>query len=81
MNATNISAVVDGWSVVRIHLCLPVDFLKKVDDGAKDRYISRSDFIRLALMEKLDAKSMFADDEFDEMLKREFGDNGDDKDD
>lgn len=47
------------YSMARIHISLPVQFLKKVDCGAINQLMSRSDFIRLALMEKLNVQSLF----------------------
>ena len=37
----------------RIHLILPEDFLEELDQLRRDCGLSRSDYIRLALMEKM----------------------------
>jgi metal-responsive CopG/Arc/MetJ family transcriptional regulator len=37
----------------RIHLILPEDFLNELDELRRDCGLSRSDYIRLALMEKM----------------------------
>ena len=38
---------------VRIHITLPASFLKKVDEEARRRLLTRSVFIRLALMNEM----------------------------
>jgi hypothetical protein len=42
----------------RIHVILPKDFLKALDQEARNSYLSRSEFIRLALMQKMCVKSL-----------------------
>ncbi len=45
-------------SNTKVHLVIPRAFLVDVDKAAKACWMSRSDYIRVALMEKMDKKSL-----------------------
>ena len=43
---------------IRIHVSIPANFVKLMDQAAASRFMSRSDFIRFALMDKLNIQSL-----------------------
>jgi len=61
----------------RVHILLPKEFLKELDEQAQVSLLNRSDFIRQALMEKMARKSLIKDHSsilpaLDEMEPAEF---------
>ena len=49
-------------STQTINISLPKELVKKIDDAAKTEFASRSDYIRQALVSKLRADKVHADD-------------------
>jgi len=49
-------------STQTINISLPKELIKRIDDAAKSEYASRSDYIRQALVGKLKADQVQADD-------------------
>ena len=47
------------YRMARVHISVPAQFLAKIDHEAINHLMSRSDFIRLALMKKLNVQSLF----------------------
>lgn len=53
-------------NLARIHLTLPTAFLKDLDEAARNNLMSRSDYIRMALMEKMNRRNLVESPEQDE---------------
>lgn len=47
-------------AMVKVHVSLPVEFLQDLDERAAALWMSRSSYIRLALMEKMQRQSLVA---------------------
>ena len=58
----------DDFKLVRIHLTVPRQFLNKIDKQAINHLMTRSDYIRMSLMEKMNITSLF-EDELDKLYR------------
>ncbi len=49
--------------MTRIHVSMPEGFLADLYESAKEMYVSRSDYIRIALMEKMGRQNLVSEAE------------------